>query len=64
MGASSPRGSAGECVCVCVCVCVCGKGVVQGKPCLRVLITAPAACVAPLFHVAIRSNSFVEKEHL
>lgn len=56
MGASSPRGSVG--------VCVCGKGVVQGKPCLRVLITAPAACVASLFHVAIRSNSFVEKELL
>lgn len=39
---------------------------IQGKPCLSVLITAPAACVAfsLRLHVAIRSNSVVEDEHL
>lgn len=37
--------------------------ITQGKPCLSVLITVPAACVALLL-VAIRHNSFVEKEHL
>lgn len=39
MGASSSRGRVGE-----------GERepVVQGKPCLSVLITVPAACVAPL----------------
>lgn len=57
MGASSPRGRVG----------VGGESrIVQGKPCLSILITAPAACVVfnPLLHVAIRSNSFVEEEHL
>lgn len=52
MGASSSGGSVGV-----------GVGVTQGKPCLSILITASAACVV-LFHVAITSNSFVEKEHL
>lgn len=39
---------------------------IQGMPCLSVLITAAAACMAfsPLLHVAIRSKSTVEKEHL
>lgn len=35
-----------------------GVGVfIQGKPCLSLLITAHAACVALLFHVAIRTIS-------
>lgn len=60
MGASSSRGRVGAGV------GVGGEPIVQGKPCLSILITVPAACVAfaPLPHVAIRSNSFVEKEHL
>lgn len=37
--------------------------VIQGKPCLSTLITAPAAGVAPLFRVAITSHSLVEAEH-
>lgn len=43
-----------------------GRGAfLQGMPCLSILITAPAACVAlaPLLHVAIR-KSFSEKGHL
>lgn len=38
--------------------------IIQGKPCLSILITGPAACVAPLLHVEKRNNSFTEKEHL
>lgn len=34
--------------------------VIQGKPCLCILMTAPAAAVAPLFHVAITSHILVE----
>lgn len=43
----------------CVCVCVCARGE-QERPCLDILISAPAACVAPLLHVAIRDDLFVE----
>lgn len=55
MGASSSKGGAGG-----------GRGgvIAQGRSCLSILITVPAACVAPLFHVVVKSNSFVEKEHL
>lgn len=39
-----------------------GGPIVQGKPCLSVLITVSAVCVA--LRVAIRSHSYVEAEHL